>query len=501
MKQPHLTQLKKHYTPRFLVMLFIVLSINYGALWLFWRTPWIVFAITLLGSALLFALLPKPRIALTYFFLATTMPLTEALAVSIGIWRYTTPSFLGIPAYLFPIWGNVAIMALIFYKALRSFFDEAMPRFHTRTQWRRHAILFFCFTGLSLAILLLFWRQALLASVLLLLVKLIQIAFFHKTERRTLSALFFLTMLSGAVIGEITSVLLGIWHYNTATIFGIPLFIYIAWGGTGVIIAEFYTLLSAPFIAKYLNIHTKNIYHSLFYDARGVIIGISLIVSYCASFFLWRTPLLPLVILSAISIILLALFRSRKLLVLYCIGGILGTLMEAHSTTLGIWHYTLPQWRGVPLYLFPIWGNTVLFAVAAFKKIAGTMEGDFIPYTHKSALRHFFLASLITALALWTLWTFWHAVTITAILLIILSGALIFSQPHPHITLRVYGATMLGGLLSDLFGIPLGIWAYSVSTLHGIPLFMLFAWGIAGTVFVILYNVMARITWLNRASS
>jgi hypothetical protein len=221
-----------------------------------------------------------------------------------------------------------------------------------------------------------------------------------------------------------------------------------------------------------------------------VIIAGSVIVSYCIGFVFWQKPLLVLSIFCVISVILLSALRSYKLVIVYMIGGILGALMESQSTVIGIWHYAIPEWRGVPWYLFLVWGNTTIFAISAFKNIVGDNEHLFVPNTFNGAWKQLVGTAIVTAIALGILWSLWQYIFLASMLLVVISGIYIAAQPRPSVMIKVYIATVCGGLITDLFGIPLGIWSYSVSTFAGIPLFMLFAWGLTGVIFVSIYNVL-----------
>ena len=41
-----------------------------------------------------------------YFVVLISGPITEAIAIYFGAWSYTTPIFIGVPIWLFFVWGN-----------------------------------------------------------------------------------------------------------------------------------------------------------------------------------------------------------------------------------------------------------------------------------------------------------------------------------------------------------------------------------------------------------
>jgi len=237
---------RKHIT----LALIAVIVLNCVTVWFLWRTPWLVFALTVAGGAVLLFLFHSTRITLVYILTALVMTATEILAVTVGIWSYTAPTFYGVPAFVISVWGNIGIIAASMYKLARNITHEEMPRARTHRALRIQVTWLLVFAGTSLLVLLFLWQHIVLATTLLVALKLAQIRTMHATEYRAATILFLSTIVGGAVIGEVTSVALGVWHYNTDTIFGLPLFIYFSWGSTGLIIAEAYTILSSPLVLR-----------------------------------------------------------------------------------------------------------------------------------------------------------------------------------------------------------------------------------------------------------
>lgn len=72
------------------------------------------------------------------------------------------------------------------------------------------------------------------------------------------------------------------------------------------------------------------------------------------------------ILLACILLIFLTsytLFRydSKLVTVLFIFGLFFGTFAEIFSVYYGVWSYALPNFFGVPLWLFIVWGNAAIF--------------------------------------------------------------------------------------------------------------------------------------------
>jgi len=73
------------------------------------------------------------------------------------------------------------------------------------------------------------------------------------------------------------------------------------------------------------------------------------------------------------SLLLLGVFKFHKPYVLmFLVTGVSGFIAEAIVVTRGAWEYATPEWLGLPLWLFLIWGSTGVmfthFGAKAFEK-------------------------------------------------------------------------------------------------------------------------------------
>jgi len=59
------------------------------------------------------------------------------------------------------------------------------------------------------------------------------------------------------------------------------------------------------------------------------------------------------------SVLLLATFGFKKpYVIMFLVTAISGFIAEAIVVTQGAWEYATPEWLGLPLWLFLIWGST-----------------------------------------------------------------------------------------------------------------------------------------------
>jgi len=69
-------------------------------------------------------ILKSKKLALAYVLIAIGGPFVEVMAVYFGAWQYTLPTFIGIPVWLIPAWGNAGIIAISVYKSITKFFKK-----------------------------------------------------------------------------------------------------------------------------------------------------------------------------------------------------------------------------------------------------------------------------------------------------------------------------------------------------------------------------------------
>ena len=84
-------------------------------------------------------------------------------------------------------------------------------------------------------------------------------------------------------------------------------------------------------------------------------------ITLIATAFLWRQPLILVLILFIVSAYIL-LYKQHKLkYIIFFTGFILGPLSEIFVMHFGAWNYTEPHFLNIPIWLPFLWGNAGLF--------------------------------------------------------------------------------------------------------------------------------------------
>lgn len=75
----------------------------------------------------------------------------------------------------------------------------------------------------------------------------------------------------------------------------------------------------------------------------------------------WEAPAALTMVLIALSIVMLLIWRDKEDLYLYVIAGVSGALAESFAIGFGVWSYTLPDFNGIPVWLPFVWGMAGVF--------------------------------------------------------------------------------------------------------------------------------------------
>ena len=92
--------------------------------------------------------------------------------------------------------------------------------------------------------------------------------------------------------------------------------------------------------------------------------------SFFTLIFFWQQVYLLTVILFFFALIELFVVRSKKLILIFVISGIGGTVIEIISIYFGIWAYSVKSLWNIPFWLFPLWGNAGIIIVAIYKLLS-----------------------------------------------------------------------------------------------------------------------------------
>ncbi len=76
---------------------------------------------------------------------------------------------------------------------------------------------------------------------------------------------------------------------------------------------------------------------------------------------LWSKPFLLLVVILVVSALTLLQKKEMRELKLFIVISLGGAFAETVAIYFGTWSYALPQFIGIPLWLFPIWGLAGVF--------------------------------------------------------------------------------------------------------------------------------------------
>ncbi len=102
----------------------------------------------------------------------------------------------------------------------------------------------------------------------------------------------------------------------------------------------------------------KNIRHeinSLFFN------GIFAILTFLAVVFFYKNILLTAILLGALALSAFVKWKTAKVVVIFVLGGFLGTFVEIVLVNSGVLNYAIANFMGVPAWIFLAWGNAAIF--------------------------------------------------------------------------------------------------------------------------------------------
>jgi len=206
----------------------------------------------------------------------------------------------------------------------------------------------FAFGLYILAVVPLLWQHSLLVTILLSGGSISSLLYCRGKER-------LIAFIIAAILGpfaEYISVIKGVWEYKIPSPFILPLWLPLVWGYLVILFRE----LSLFLDQKILTFPQKKIEKTIHW-----LLGISAL-AYC----IWTLLAIHwgIALVYAVFVVMgLFFWRSKKDILTFWIGGILGTLGEYLCMKRGMWDYTFPYFRsiGLPLSLPLAWGVMTLF--------------------------------------------------------------------------------------------------------------------------------------------
>lgn len=185
---------------------------------------------------------------------------------------------------------------------------------------------------------ILFWDSFALSTLVGVVMICLTVPFF---KPKLFLTLYTIAAVTGS-IGEIVCVQGGVWQYTSPDYFGIPLWLTLYWGTSIIILSR----LSLFFSGKSVDFMSENIPEKA-YGAAGIVVYIALIL-ILTQFFTELYLILPL--LSLVIIAGALYFRGFNRFLIWSLG-IMGPTLEIIGVHFGIWHYTKPDFLGIPYWL------------------------------------------------------------------------------------------------------------------------------------------------------
>jgi hypothetical protein len=88
------------------------------SVWFLWKNPDRLTLVLLVLSFLELIAIKSKKVLIIYIFCGICGGVVESIAVYLGIWEYSLPTFYFVPFWLMPLWGNAGIFIVCFYKLL-----------------------------------------------------------------------------------------------------------------------------------------------------------------------------------------------------------------------------------------------------------------------------------------------------------------------------------------------------------------------------------------------
>lgn len=234
----------------------------------------------------------------------------------------------------------------------------------------RAELFFMSITGIYvLIVVVMFWRKPLWTSLLLGGSLAMQLWFWR--EKADVAA-----MIVAALLGtpsEMVCVRTGVWTYHApGMIFGIPVWIPLVWASLFCLFRRSsFTILA---IVRRIWPDPQTLVRKMLFRGLG---GLIVIYALITLYIIKKTIS---AVYSAFLVPALIFWHGEKDILLFIIGGVLGTVGEFVCMKLGFWQYHYPFLRsiGVPISLPLAWGLSAVIV----GRIAGIWEG--VPLKKKS---------------------------------------------------------------------------------------------------------------------
>lgn len=110
-------------------------------------------------------------------------------------------------------------------------------------------------------------------------------------------------------------------------------------------------------------------------DRKDTILEL-IVYFFCVGFVIifWRNNLSVFALLLLLWLFALKFWHTREDIILFLYGGLVGIISEIACIYFGVWKYTNPSFFGVPIWLFLVWGLTVVSINRAARVIHHLMK-------------------------------------------------------------------------------------------------------------------------------
>lgn len=85
--------------------------------------------------------------------------------------------------------------------------------------------------------------------------------------------------------------------------------------------------------------------------------------------FIWKYNLVLLILLSALSILMLLVEKSKQEVKTFAFCAIFGAVSEYFATSHGAWTYSNPNLLSIPIWLPLVWGLSSIYIIRVYKNI------------------------------------------------------------------------------------------------------------------------------------
>lgn len=96
--------------------IFSILSI-----WFLWKMPFLMAFFLFILAVIELNIIKSKKLVVVFILAAIFGSAIESMAIYLGSWHYSNPTFFNIPIWLIPLWGNAGIITVSLYKLLGKF--------------------------------------------------------------------------------------------------------------------------------------------------------------------------------------------------------------------------------------------------------------------------------------------------------------------------------------------------------------------------------------------